>query len=186
MSKSPTAGANETGSESVAHAAIPRREGARVRAAGTVSPPLPSSPALELLIRRAAWLGRGADDVPVVSFTSLFLGCFTSHDELSLWVQETAAWIGPAVPTIVQRWSHSNFSIDEVRVRNGRAKPEAELPSGPVLQTRSATQVVFAARELARRIGSDALDVRHVVAVYLYAPPGHGDDLVAWKLDREA
>jgi len=208
---SPIHGANEASNESVAHAATPRLdlavaepvraeaasraapgrsggrpEGARVRAAGTVGPPLPSSPALELLIRRAAWLGRGADAVPVVSFTSLFLGCFTSHDELSLWVQDTAARIGPTVANIVRRWSHANFIIDEARVRTGRAKPEAELPAGPVLQTRSATQVMLAARELARRIGSDALDVRHVVAVYLHAPPGHGDDLLAWKLDRDA
>jgi hypothetical protein len=153
----------------------------------TANAALPTSPALDKLIQRAGWIGRGTGSAPGVSFTSLFLAFLAGDDDVSLWVQEKANWIGPTVADVVRRWSRKadTNGRDEARVRAARDRTAAELAGELSATTSSAIRILLAARGIARRVGSAALAPHHVFAAYLYATPGHGDDLDAWKLDRE-
>jgi hypothetical protein len=156
------------------------------QATGTVA--LRPTPEVDLLVRRAAWIGQGDSDNLVVSFTSLFLSFLASTDGVSMWVQDKVTWIGPALADVVRRWNSGRTvprGLDEKRVQAARTRTDKQLPEAQAISS-SASRVMAAARDLARRVGSDTLDVHHVFAVYVYAPPGHGDDLKAWGLDREA
>jgi hypothetical protein len=141
---------------------------------------------LEELVRRASWLGRDTADHALASFTSIFLAFLVSRDPLSRWVQDKVSALGPARREVLRRWKsrwRTSRSLDERELEAART---AALDRVEVATTPSADELVDRARGVARRVGADRLDVRHLFAVYLYEPPGHADDLAAWKLDREA
>jgi hypothetical protein len=160
-----------------------------VEATGAVEAELPITPELDLLIRRAAWLGRDDRGKPTASFTSLFVAFLASPDALSAWVQDKLAWIGPVLGDVVRQWkTHGTWrradDLDERCVEQARER--TDLSDVEIVLTTSAARVIDAARDLARRVGSAELAPRHVFAAYLYAPTGHDDSVKAWKLDREA
>lgn len=140
---------------------------------------------LEDLMLSAGWLGRDERERATASFTSLFLAFQVSKDAFSRWVQDKIGLIGPLPGDVLRQWRRSwpsQRGLDEQRLK--LARPETY--KAPVGETASVLKVLAAARDIAKRVGANQVDVRHVFAVFLYAPPGHGDDLAAWKLDREA
>ncbi|MGC4094430.1 MAG: hypothetical protein QM756_42265 [Polyangiaceae bacterium] len=149
-----------------------------------------ATPELDLLIRRAGWIGQGDGPEPVVSFTSLFLAFFASDDDFSTWVAEKAGWVGPRLEDVVRCWNLGASlptGLNLERVRKAKQLGSQELAQS-FSTTPSAANVLNAARSFAQSMDSSAaLGTRHVFAVYLYQPPTeHDDDLKAWKLDAEA
>ncbi|MEZ4361331.1 MAG: P-loop NTPase fold protein [Kofleriaceae bacterium] len=142
---------------------------------------------LSLLLRRAAWIGRGT--IPYVSFTSLFLSFFASQDETSRWVQGKAPWIGPQLEDIVRRWKIRAPILQGLgveRVREAASHPEAELPTDHETSS-SAAAMLRVASGLADELGDEGpLTPRHVLAAYLYRQEENALDLAAWRLDSEA
>lgn len=170
-------------------AASETRAASETGSASVTGPALPTTDALELVKRRAAWLGQGDGSEPRVSFTSLFLAILTSDDDLSLWAQDKRSWIGPEFGDVVRQWNLMPGlpgDLDENRIRRARGLAPGDLPAPPLRSTSSADIVVDVATSFALQVGSSAADVRHLLAAYLYGPREHDSDLAGWKLDREA
>jgi hypothetical protein len=163
---------------------------ASLRASASARVERAQSRAVGELLARASWIGKGDGDQPTASFTSLFLAFLASDDELSTWIQDKVTWIGPTLSDVVVQWNHRlrlPVGLNEERVRRARNVALGDSIIDPVNRTASVEKILLAAHDLATRVQSEGeLDLRHVFAVYLYAPPGHGDDLRGWRFDREA
>lgn len=147
-------------------------------------------PEMTLVLRRAAWLGRRANGPPTASFTSLLLGFLTSGGALCEWAESTSRRTGPRPEDIVLRWTKQRGGppdFEMARLDQARALEPSGLPPLPVESTPSVKEVLRIAGLLASDIRPrQAIGCRHVLATYLYRPPGHLDDYDAWKLDRGA
>lgn len=143
----------------------------------------PWSDELARAVQRAGWIGRRPDGPETVSFTSLFLGILASDDATSRWASETAREIGPREQAILERWAASAGPLARREV--GIVGEASAIPIDKVVankRTPSATRVLNEAARLAD--GAGAVDVRHVLAVYIYRPGEHREDLDGWRLDR--
>jgi hypothetical protein len=163
---------------------------------------LPTTPDVELLVRRAAWIRRGEGDSQGASVTALVVALFACTDPVSLWVQDKATWIGPTVDELLQWWNlpgEAPRGRDLARVRAARTLTLSPTVGEGIGITRAlfeidleastapAVTVIERARELAQGVGSKEVDVRHVFAALLYNPPTRrAESRKGWKVDREA
>jgi KAP family P-loop domain len=145
-------------------------------------------PELSVLLRCAAWIGKGESGEPYASFTSLFLAFLASHGPVAAWVQGKAEWIGPELEDIVRRWrirAPSIRGLDAGRVKLASRLKEAELPTAYATSP-SANQLLTRARALANELSDGGpLGARHLLAAFVYERENLRD-LEAWQMDREA
>ncbi len=134
------------------------------------------SAALDRLLSKAAFLGHREGDKVNVSFTSIMLALFVSDDACSTWVRATAPQLALGVENIAP-----TGSIALSRVREAKGAVTAEVGA----LTASAEAVLRAATDLADAVGASAVDGFHVFAAYVFAPPGHDEDLQRWHFRRE-
>lgn len=134
------------------------------------------SAALDRLLSKAAFLGHREGDKVNVSFTSIMLAFFVSDDACSTWVRAIAPQLALGAENIAP-----TGSIALSRVREAKGAVTAEVGA----LTASAEAVLRAATDLAGAVGASAVDGFHVFATYVFAPPGHDEDLQRWHFRRE-
>lgn len=149
--------------------------------------PSQTTPALRRLLGRAVMITRESSEGKQglqASFTTLLTAFLVADDPLSRWFQAYATQVGVDRDAI---FTYKSIPRDYLRrVREAEA-PEKELMAWSDV-TVSAGNILQTADDL--RNASDVgapLDVRHVMAAYIYQPgTSHERQLAEWGLDREA
>ncbi|WP_437930145.1 P-loop NTPase fold protein [Sorangium sp. So ce291] len=137
------------------------------------------SDALAAAVGRAAAVNRGKDRF-LVSFTSLFIGLLTTHDETGEWLLVQFERSGAHLDALLRRRDLGRRDLD----RLARTDESAQL-ARPLLRSRSARLALEEGRRRAQ--GSAVLvDTRHVLAAYLDRLAYHEDDFRQMDIDRVA
>lgn len=121
-----------------------------------------------------------------VTFGSMLLAFLVSDDPLSVWFQGYVREAGVEIKVLLQR-----RKLDEATLQSIAAEPVTpEELEETHRQTRSAEQLFGPARDFRAATdpqeSSAPLDVRHLMAAYIYRPMGHEGDLVSLRYDRPA
>src|SRR5215207_3098817 len=152
----------------------------------TVPKDSPSTVALARLLVQARRINESYEAGFDVTFSSMLLAFLASDDPLSVWFQGYVRKAGVAVKVLLER-----RKLDETTLESIATRPIApEELEETHRQTQSAEQLFRAARDFRAAVHpqepSAPLDVRHLMAAYIYRPAGHGDDLVAMRYDQPA
>lgn len=152
----------------------------------TVPQDFPSTVALAQLLVRAKRINRSYEAKFDATFSSMLLAFLVSDDPLSGWFQGYVRETGVEVKALLER-----RNLDETALQSIAAEPVTpEELKETYRQTRSAEQLFRAAREFRAATGpkepSSPLDVRHLLAAYIYRPVGHEGDLASLRYDRPA
>jgi hypothetical protein len=135
------------------------------------------SPALQRLLSRSASINSYYERDFDISFSSLFLALLCSDDPVSLWFQ---AYIKKAR---INRNSILKERRLSMQIMEEIARSLPPTPRSPRLTT-SAQRYLQAADQLRHRLGARDLDVRHLMAVFIYRPWVHEKDLMRWGFRR--
>jgi hypothetical protein len=139
-----------------------------------------------MLLVRARRINRSYEAKYDVSFSSMLLAFLVSADPLSVWFQGYVREAGVEVKALLER-----RKLNEATLQSIAAEPiTPEELEETHRQTRSAEQLFGAARDFRAATdpqeSSAPLDVRHLMAAYIYRPVGHEGDLVTLRYDRPA
>jgi hypothetical protein len=146
----------------------------------------PSTLALARLLVQAGRINRSYEPEFDATFSSMLLAFLVSDDPLSAWFKRYVREAGVAVEELLER-----RKLDEMDLEGIAARPilPEELEETH-LQTRSAAALFRAAQDIRTTVDprqpSPPLDVRHLMAAYIYRPAGHERDLHALRYDRPA
>jgi hypothetical protein len=144
------------------------------------------TPALARLLARATRLNQQYEKEFDLTFSSMLLAFLASDDPLSLWFKDYVKEIGIALDELLKI-----RKLDPAALERIAAQPVSEQElQRPWRQTSSAKSLFTAAQEICRTItpsNLDApLDVRHLMATYIYRPAGHESDLESLRFKRPA
>ena len=125
---------------------------------------------LELLLWRAAFIGQ-KEDLPTVSYTSIFLALLHDAGPWSRWAQQTAQRTGVTLERVLERWKQTggmpaHFTRERLKV--------SEFPDS----------FEFTRSPSADRLLASAVTNRDLIGAYIYGSERE-DDLRAWGLRRE-
>lgn len=145
---------------------------------------LPATPALARLLTRATRINRSYEAEFDVSFSSMLLAFLASDDPLSLWFRGYVREAGIAVDALLSQRKLDEKTLERITL----APVAAEELEVPRRQTSSARSLFHAAQDFlaTTSLSGEPLDVRHLMAAYIYRPVGHEGDLVSLRYDRTA
>jgi hypothetical protein len=141
------------------------------------------TPVLANLLARAARINRRYEDMFDLSFSALLIAFLASDDALSQWFARYTQECGIDMEALLRRCNLDSNALQRI----ASEPPSREKRQEPYMITASASNFFRAAKDYRRRVAriSDAwLDARHLMAVYIYRPVGHADDLVSLRYDR--
>ena len=137
------------------------------------------SPDMERLLSRAASINRYFEEDFDISFSSLFLAFLVSDDLVSQWFQAYVRQEGINVQKILEERGLDQRIMEDI---------VHAMPSEPrtYRMTNSARRFLQAADQLRQSPAEpgDTLDVRHLMAVFIYDPWVHEKDLIRWGFNR--
>lgn len=138
------------------------------------------SPDMERLLSRAASINRYYEEDFDISFSSLFLAFLVSDDLVSQWFQAYVKQAGINIQKIQEEHGLDQRIMEDI----AHATHSEPLTYG---MTNSARRFLQAADQLRLSTAEpdDTLDVRHLMAVFIYDPWVHEKDLVRWGLERK-
>lgn len=176
----------------------------------------PATPALARLLAKATAISQAYEKDFDLSFSSMLLAFLASDDPLSLWLARYVKDAGIAIDELIQARKLKQETFEQIAERFGLAdRPasaqqlnwawlqqlgaqpltEEELSTldRPRVRTDSAEYLVQTARGINADFNSiegrgtvTPVDVRHLMAVYIYFPSGHAKDLEGLRFDRAA
>jgi len=114
-----------------------------------------------------------------VSFSSLLLAFLASDDMVSQWFQAYVKKAGVDVGKILEARKLNRELMEEI---TAAAPPALQ----PLRMTTSAKRYARSAEEFRRGSGALQLDVRHLMAVFIYKPWVHERDLAGWGFEQKA
>ena len=131
---------------------------------------------VDAIVRTAAWIGALSGDETLCSFTSLLLALLRVDGYSS-------SFVGSMSADIAEMRAHRR--IDESGVEKAyRQAQDGGLPDGKPMFTTSARDMLRASAEVAREGGAEVVTARHLLLAYIFhTPPGHLDQMRAWKFD---
>lgn len=138
------------------------------------------SPDMERLLSRSASINRYYEEDFDLSFASLFLAFLVNDDLVSQWFQAYVKQAGIDVQKILEERRIDLRTMEDIA---------HAVPSNPKAyrMTTSVRKFLSAADQL--RGGPEEpekdLDVRHLMAVFIYEPWVHEKDLIRWGINRK-
>lgn len=142
-------------------------------------PEMNYSPDMERLLSRSASINRYSEEDFDISFASLFLALLVNDDLVSQWFQAYVKQAGIDVQKIMKERKLEQRVMDDIA---------HAMPSEPKTfrMTTSAQRFLKAADQLRQSPAEpgNTLDVRHLMAVFIYDPWVHEKDLIWWGFDR--
>lgn len=146
----------------------------------------PSTGALARLLVQAGRINQSYETEFDATFSSMLLAFLVSDDPLSVWFQGYVREARVAVEELLERRNLDEKGLEDIAAR---PIPPEELEETH-RQTRSAAELFRAARDLRTEVDPKVppapLDVRHLMAAYIYRPAGHERDLDSLRYDRPA
>ncbi len=137
------------------------------------------SPDMERLLSRAASINRYFEEDFDISFSSLFLAFLVGDDLVSQWFQAYVRQEGINIQKILEERGLDQRILEDI---------VHAMPSEPrtYRMTNSAKRFLQAADQLRQSPAEpgDTLDVRHLMAVFIYDPWVHEKDLIRWGFSR--
>lgn len=138
------------------------------------------SPDMERLLSRSASINRYYEEDFDISFASLFLAFLVSDDLVSQWFQAYVKQTGIDVDKILKERRLDQRIVEDIT---------HATPSEPKTyrMTTSVRKFLQAADQLRQgpEEPEENLDVRHLMAVFIYQPWVHEKDLVRWGINRQ-
>jgi hypothetical protein len=135
---------------------------------------------MESLLSRSASINRYYEEDFDISFSSLFLAFLVNDDLVSQWFQAYVRQTGINIQKILEERGLDQRIMEDIA---------HAMPSEPrtYRMTNSAKRFLQAADRLYQSSPEpgDALDVRHLMAVFIYDPWVHEKDLIRWGFDRK-
>ncbi|NYT02191.1 MAG: hypothetical protein GKC10_05485 [Methanosarcinales archaeon] len=130
------------------------------------------TPELELLLKHAVLINSFYEDTVDLTFTSMLFAFLSSQDRLSKWFQ---SYVMEARVDLSRRMAEHKVSWDVLK----KVKDDSRLQdiSNEQIRLSSSSQSLLGIAEGLRGHGDEDLDVRHLMAAYIYDPAGHKFDL---------
>lgn len=144
---------------------------------------LMSTPTLAALLARAARINARYENDFDVTFSSVLLAFLASDDPLSRWFQ---TYVEDARIRIDALLKNRKLDTDSLKRIAAEPLPESEIDAVR-RQTSSAVSLIGAAEDLRNRVAdqeNEPLDVRHLMAAYIYRPVHHESDLTGLGFNR--
>src|SRR6266567_3258135 len=128
------------------------------------------------IARTAAWIGAFSGDETFCSFTSLFLALL----RINGYSDSFASRISVDVAEI-----RAHRRIDEAGIEKAYQQAQnGGLPDGKPMFSTSARNMLEASAEVAREEGVEVVTAHHLLFAYIFhTPPGHLDQMRAWKFN---
>lgn len=137
------------------------------------------------LLARAALINHYYEEEFDLSFSSMILAFLDGDDPLSQWFKTYVKGAKIDVQRILEEHNVNWQILDDIAAR--QLSPEIQKAS--YRMTTSAARFLNTASQFRERLDQEdeekPLDVRHLMAVYIYAPGGHGMDITRWGFDRK-
>jgi hypothetical protein len=143
---------------------------------------------LARLLAKAAAINHYYEEQFDLSFSSMMLASLACDDPISRWLQAYVKDARINVSKILDEHNINRQILDDIAACDS---PKEPLKAGYTMTT-SASRFLKTASQLNERLnreyeikpGMKPLDVRHLIAVYIYAPGGHERDILRWGFDR--
>ncbi len=142
------------------------------------SPDIAYSPEMQRLLARSALINSYYEKDFDISFSSLFLAFLANDDSVSRWFQVYVKRARINVDKILQERGLNLQIMDEI------TRYEPQRPRDYSM-TNSARRFLQAADGFRQSLGEQAIDVHHLMAVFIYKPWVHEKDLIRWGFNRE-
>ena len=137
------------------------------------------SPELQRLLASSAQINSFFGEDFDLSFSSLLLSFLASNDPVSQWFQAYVKRAGIDIGKILEARKLNREIMDEITASTPPALQ-------PLWMTTSAKRYLRSAEEFRQGSGgASALDVRHLMAVFIYKPWVHERDLAGWGFERK-
>lgn len=137
---------------------------------------------LAQLLARAARINRRANDSVDLSFSSMLIAFLASDDPLSRWFQGYVRDASIPMDVLLAARQLDQATLDQIA-----AQPVSDDELAPTwLRSRSATALLASAQRFCNATSGGPVDVRHLLATYLYRPAGHERDLIDFGFNRVA
>jgi hypothetical protein len=139
---------------------------------------------LARLLAKASLINHYYEDEFDLSFSSMILAPLACDDPISQWFKTYVKDAEINVTRILDEHNVNRQILDSIVNRDSPTEPLKAC----YRMTTSASRFLKMAGQLNDSLNQGdeirSLDVRHLMAVYIYAPGGHGRDLLRWGFDR--
>lgn len=137
------------------------------------------------LLARAALINHYYEEEFDLSFSSMILSFLAGDDPLSQWFKTYVKAAKIDVQKILEEHNVNWQILDDIAAR----QLPSEIQKASYRMTTSAARFLNTASQFRASLNQGdeekPLDVRHLMAVYIYAPGGHERDIVRWGFDRK-
>ena len=140
-----------------------------------------ATPALAHLLAKATRINQAYEKEFDLSFSSMLLAFLTADDPLSLWFGRYVKDAGIAIDKILEQRKLKRATLEEIA-----AQPLSEIELSRVTSARRWTTSSEKLLEQANVLTPSIIDVRHLMAAYIYNPAGHEKDLEGLRFNRAA
>lgn len=151
-----------------------------------------ATPALAQLLAKATRINQAIEREFDLSFSSLLLAFLASDDPLSQWFSRYVKEAGIAIDELLKGQRLERSTLDRV-ITEPLNETELSTLDRPRLRTESAKRIFEQANTFSQyyirsleKPPNKLLDVRHLMAAYIYAPGNHESDLEKLRFDRLA
>lgn len=148
-----------------------------------VSSEVEYSPELQRLLARSAQINSYFGEDFDISFSSLLLAFLASDDMVSQWFQAYVKKAGVDVAKILEARKLSREIMEEITAARPPALQPLRMTTSAKRYARSAEEFRQGLSEMGRAM---PLDVRHLMAVFIYKPWVHERDLAGWGFEQKA
>ncbi|MBV9209114.1 MAG: TIR domain-containing protein, partial [Acidobacteria bacterium] len=151
-----------------------------------------ASPALAYLLAKATRINHALGQEFDLSFSSMLLAFLASDDLLSRWFSRYVKDADIAIDELLKARTLDRATLERI-ASDPFSEMELSKLDYPRVRTESAQRLFDAARELSNSYNSvedkypvTVVDVRHLMAAYIYRPAGHEQDLEGLHFNRQA